>query len=297
MTETVEAAEAAQTPSATFLRPPTACGSEFEQVDWAGTVAVHLEGDKHLGLRFNDAAVQEAVTRALGDRVVPDLEPVPYYSLKLGTPGRRRKTPMHALYLGPRPVLGTRDLGRLLDGLGLHLSAQVTRRSSGHDGYVVDGLALRSPRGVLLVPGQLMAMANVIDRVLVGSGFAFADAPYVQLDPARREVVVPEPVVPVRVPGDELDRLGPSADEERLAPGRYPLAGWLMSVGDEEAGPLRKAKALLYGARLLVTPFPRGAQAALDDLAGLFSDLEATGVAWASEEELVEAVRAAGVSG
>jgi hypothetical protein len=289
------ATEVADSPTATFLRPPSACGSEFERLDWTGTVAVHVEGDKHLGLRFNDAAVQQAVTRALGDRVVADLTPVPYYSLKLGTPGRRHKTPMHYLYLGPRPVLGTRDLGRLLDGLALHLSAQVTRRSpTGHEGYLVDALAVRTPNGVLLVPAQLMAMANVVDRVLVGAGFALADAPYVQLDPARREVVVPEPVVPIAVPDEELSGLGPSASEERLAPGRYPLAGWLMKTGADEAGPLRKAKALLYGAGLLVTPFPRGAQAALEDLLDLFDDVGATGVAWSSEEELVEAVRLSG---
>ena len=51
---------------------------------------------------------------------------------------------------------------------------------------------------------------------------------------------------------------------------------------------------MLYGARALRTPFPHGAQTALEDLTRLTKDLPVQGVTWASDEELVQAVLEAG---
>jgi hypothetical protein len=276
-----------------FLQPPSACGTEFEQVDWVGTIAIHIREQLYVGLRFNDRGVQEAVTRALGDRVVEGLETVAYYSLKIGTPGRRKKTPMHYLYLGNRPIVGTRDVGRLIAGLSAQLSFIL---APPEEGYVLYAVPVMTPAGLLLVPGEISQMANVVDRVLDGEDFRFADVPAVGLDAATGQVVVPASSVPLEIDADTLADLGPSASEGRLEPGSYPLAGWLMAVGADDAGPLRHAKAVLYGTRMLNSPFPHGAQAAVDDIARIVKDLPVAGVSWASEDELVGAVLEAGRS-
>ena len=275
----------------TFLRPPSACGTEFEQVDWTGTISVHLRDNVYAGVRFNDPGMQEAVTHGLGDRVVEGLEPIPYYTLRIGTPGRRAKTPLHYLYIGTRPVVASRDLSRLVDGLAAHLSAETDLSP---DGYLAYAAAVMTPRGMFLAPGELVTMAKAFDRVLRPAGFSIVDVPAVRLDLDRRQVIVAEPVVPVSVGAATLGALGPSVPEAKVAPGSYDLAGWLMGVGADEVGPLRPAKAVLYATRMLRTPFPHGAQAAVDGVSRMVSELQVEGVNWASDEELIQAVRDAG---
>jgi hypothetical protein len=286
MTQAIEVTEAQ------FLRPPSACGDEFERVTWSGTVAVHLRDDVHLGLRFNNADLQELVTTTLGDRVVPDLVDVPpYYSVRVGTPGRRKAAPMHHLYLGGRPVLGTRDLLRLVGGVGRHISAHLPTTRTG---YVVDAIPVLTPRGVLLVPQEILSMSGPTDRVLMPAGFRFADVPRCEIDLVDASVIVPEQLVGCQVSRDDVAVIAPSPPESWLQPGRYPLAGWLLAVHADLVGPLRPAAAVLYTARLLDPPFSSGAQAALDGLRSLATRVPMTGITWTTHEEMIAAVLAAG---
>lgn len=274
-----------------FVRAPSTCGSEFDDIAWTGTVAVHLKDDLHLGLRFNDEALQAHVTRALGDRVRPDVEASPAYSVRLGKAGRRKAAPLHHLYYGGRPVLGTRDLDRLLRGVAHHLSQLLDQV----DGLLVNAVPVSTPRGVLLVPGDVPGMTGSVDRLLTPEGFGFADAPRVVLHTDDSTVEVPGPVVDLSASPDERAELGPSVSEPQLAVGRYPLVGWLLSVPADQTGPLRPAVAVAHAARLLETPFPSGAQAALDGLVAMAGRVPMTGVSWATPDELVGQVREAGL--
>lgn len=275
-----------------FLRPPSACGTEFEQVDWVGTLEVDLDGARRLGIRFNDGRLLEATGAALGDRAtVGDDDTPPYFSVKLNEPTRRRKHPLHYVYLGARPVVGSRDVQRLLDGLAAHLGQHLEAPPT--DVYTAPLVPVRSPAGVLLVPGDLAVMSKVVDRVLRPEGYVAADVPFVHLDLANAEVVVPTPVVHIALDAATRAEL-PSDHEERLTPGRYPVARWLVAVGAEDAGPLRHSMAVLHATRGLRTPFPHGAQAAVDDVARATKDVPVAGVTWASDEELVQAVLEAG---
>ncbi len=267
-----------------FLRPPSSCGNELERVEWTGTLAVHLHDDLHVGLRFNDESVQQIVEEALGDRVVTGLsDPTPFYSLRMGTAGRRKAAPLHYLYLGGKPVLGTRDPVRLLSGLANHLSAHLVDE---RDGYVAEAVPVLTPTGMLLVPQEILSMARVIDRVLVPAGFSFADVPHVGLDLVAASVVVPEPLVTISPGVEPLSPLPSGLRETCVAPGRYPLAGWLWPAAPEQVGALRPAMAVFRTIGLLRRPFPDGAQAALDGIAALATQVPITGVAWSSHDDL-----------
>jgi hypothetical protein len=273
-----------------FLTAPSTCGSEFDDIAWTGTVAVHLRDDLHVGIRFNDDGVQAHVAAALGDRASHHPEAAPAYSVRLGTPGRRGAAPLHHLYHGGRPVLGTRDLGRLLGGVARHLSPLIAPV----EGLVVNAVPVGTPRGVLLVPADVPGMTGSVDRLLVAEGFAFADVPRPLLHPGEGTVEVPAPVLDIPATPEELTRLGPSVAEQRLPPGRHPIAGWLVPVAADQVGPLPRAAAVAHAARQLDPPFPRGAQAALDDVVALVARVPVTGVSWATPDELVTRVRDAG---
>ena len=273
-----------------FVGAPSTCGSEFDDIAWTGTVAVHLHDDLHLGVRFNDAGVQAHVAAALGDRVRDHADASAAYSVRLGKAGRRKAAPLHLLYFGGRPVLGTRDLGRLLGGVARHVSPLLEPL----DGLLVNAAAVMTPRGVLLVPADVPGMTGSVDRLLVPEGFTFGDVPRPVLHPDDGTVEVPAPVVDVTATPDELAALGPSVSEERLPAGRYPIAGWLLSVPADQTGPLRPAVAVAHAARALETPFPSGAQSALDGIVALAARVPMTGVSWATPDELVGQVLDAG---
>jgi hypothetical protein len=273
-----------------FVAAPSTCGSEFDDIAWTGTLAVHLHDDLYLGVRFNDEGVRAHVATALGDRVHEHVDAAPAYSVRLGKAGRRKAAPLHHLYFGGRPVLGTRDLGRLLGGLARHLGPHLAPV----EGLVSSSVPVATPRGVLLVPGDVPGMTGSVDRLLVPEGFAFADAPRVVLHPEDGTVEVPAPGVDVAATDDQLAGLGPSVSEERLPVGRHPIAGWLVSVAADQTGPLRPVVAVGHAVRQLETPFPQGAQAALDAMVALAGRVPFTGVSWATPDELVTQVRDAG---
>lgn len=286
MTQTAEQTEPR------FLQAPKACGNDLEQVEWVGTVAVRITDDVSLGIRFDDADVQHVVSEMFGDRVDTTVEsPRAYYSVRLGTPGRRKKAPMNYLYLGGRAVLGTRDLTRLVRGVAHHVSAHVP---VGRDGYAVDAVPVQTPRGLMLVPQEILSMAGVVDRVLLPAGFQFADVPRATLQPAESRLVVPDPVVDTAAAEAAVMSRGPAGTEATLSPGRYPLVSWLLSVGAPSIGPQRPASALFHATRLLEPPYPAGAQEALADMGSLVSAVPVTGVTWSTPEELVDQVLEAG---
>ncbi len=273
-----------------FLQAPAACGEDLEQVDWTGTVPVRLTDDLHLGIRFDNSDLQQLVTDALGERVAHEVEnPAPFYSVRLGTAGRRKKAPLHTLLLGGRPVLSTRDLGRLVRGLGNHVSSHLSS-----EGYVVEAVPVAAPGGVLLVPTEILAMGRVTDRLLLPAGFRMADVPRVVLNPAKAQVTVPESVVELSVPAARLAAIGATTSEETLPAGTYDLSGWLVQVPAPLLGPLRTVDALRSAAPLIHPPYPAGAQAALDEMRLLVDAIPMTGITWITHDDLVTTVLEAG---
>ena len=276
-----------------FVTAPSTCGSEFDDIAWTGTLAVRLRDELHVGVRFNDEGVRAHVAAALGDLVHDDPGASPAYSVRLGTPGRRKAAPLHHLYHGGRPVLGTRDLGRLLAGVARHLSPLLEPVP----GLLVNAVAVRTPRGVLLAPAALSGMTGSVDRLLVPEGFAFADVPRPVLHTDDATVEVPAPAVDIPATPDQLAAHGPSLSEERLPAGRYPLAGWLVPAAADQVGTLAPAAAGAHAGRQRERPYPRGAQAALDGMVALVARVTVIGVSWATPDELVTRGREAGLAG
>ena len=82
-----------------------------------------------------------------------------------------------------------------------------------------------------------------IQTTLARRGIVLVDAPYVTIDLASAELVVPTPSVPhdpeVLAELDRGARLGPELPYVR--PGRYPIATWYLNRSPDEIGPLAPA--------------------------------------------------------
>lgn len=276
---------------ARFLAPPSACGDELEQVDWAGTLAVHLHDEIYVGIRCSSAPLLDALARCLRHRVLEDVSAPAFYSLRLGTAGRRSTAPLHHLHEGGRAVLATRDVRRLVHGLAQHLNGQLPRDTSR---LVVEAVPVDTPRGVLLVPQEILNMTRPSHRLLTGGGYRLADVPRVVLEPGCPHVVVPDPYTAADLTSFDLIPPGVPVHEPVLEPGRYPLAGWLLRVGPDRVGPLPAFEAAALIAHLLPPPYPDGAQSAIETILDTVVRIPTTGVTWSTGDELVAAVVTAG---
>lgn len=275
----------------TALRPPAACGQEMEHIDWAGS-SVYRVGQVLAGVRFDSAELHALVDEALAEHVMRDDEAPAYFSLRLGKRSRRRSVaPLHHVYVGGQPVFGSRDIKRIVGALVNLLGASLPREDNGllHIQTVVVG----SSSGAVLAPPDLLSMTKPVDKMLTSAGVALSDGAAVGLDVATGEVVIEPAPLDVAwsvLNGERLDPVGHSADEPRLAPGRYPVHRWLVSSGPDAVGPQRRAAAAQQVARHLATPLPSGAQRALNDAVEAARAVDISGVNWSTPDELVETV-------
>ena len=275
-----------------FLGAPSTCGSEFDDIAWTGTVAVHLHDDLHLGVRFNDAGVQAHVAAALGDRVrdhagasrgllrTPRQGRTPQGGPAAPALLRRPTGPRHAR---PRAAARRRRPAPQPAPRAARRAARQRRRRC------------MTPRGVLLVPGRRPGHDRV-GRPAAGPRGVHVRATCRGRAPRRRRHRRGARAGRRRH-GDRRRARRASAPRwprSGSPAGRYPIAGWLLSVPADQTGPLRPAAAVAHAARLLETPFPSGAQAALDGIVALAARVPMTGVSWATPDELVGQVRDAG---
>jgi hypothetical protein len=151
-------------------------------------------------------------------------------------------------------------------------------------------VTLVSGTSALLAPPVLRQWPELIERRLNAGGMRFADTPWALVDPVRREVIVPDPVLDVDWDAlDGVDALTAGRDrpDPPVPPGRYPIAGWAFRVRADQAGPLTRAQAVMQGLQLVIGSLERGAQQALDDLTTVVRAIEPAGIAWDDPAELV----------
>jgi hypothetical protein len=188
---------------------------------WADHFTVDV-GRVRVGVRADRAELGELLRAALGPLVVDDADSTPNYAVRFGESSRD----FHVLYWGGCMQARSVDPRRVLRALLLHLGAHA---------HVPDGLlrahvavGVRDGRAVLAPPIHPNELAATVRR-LQDRGVTMLDAPFADLDLARREVVVAD-----RFAYDEraLDELvaalpPPRRDDPGLPAGRYPIDRWL----------------------------------------------------------------------
>jgi hypothetical protein len=265
-------------------------------MDWAGACTVRLDDDSRFGVRCSSPELLAVVKRALASRLVPEEEAPAYYSLRLGAPSRRTKHPLHYLYHGGRAILATRDVGRLLESL-MRLIGDLASNPDGRTGLRIYSTALTTPDGrTFLVPNDLQLVPKDVEKSLTAKGYRLADLPRVEVDPTGPELVLERPDVGIdwsALEPDQLTDIAASATEPTLAYGRHRLAGWLLSVPEEQAGSLRPALAIAQVARLVDAPFRGGAAQVLDELSHVVRAIPVTGLPHAGADQQVEQIIAA----
>lgn len=152
----------------------------------------------------------------------------------LGIRAADEHSPFHWLYWGRCPLVRTRDAERLVRALERYLApAPATPTPE---------LQVRLTAGVLttgqafLLPALGADLAR-LDRRLQSAGAALVDGPHVTVDPVTGELVLREPEVALRRGPRQVlvDQLGTSRQDPRVAPGRYPIARWLVDGRTEDA--------------------------------------------------------------
>ncbi len=251
-------------------------------------------------------AVDDVLRAALAAHLVTDVEAPPNYSVQLGEQSTSgAATGFHFLYRSSASVVRTRDPRRVVRGLFTHLSSH--RADPGPGLLRVHGVTLVAGGTAVLAPAMLRQWPELIERRLNGQGLRFADTPWALVDPARAEVVVPEPGL--EVDWSALGRLDAvvgvrGRPDPPVEPGRYPLVGWAFWVGAEVTGRLSRAQAVMHALQLTIGAIDGDGgrdvvQRALDGLASVVREIEPAAIAWNDPTELVQPLvaLASGASG
>ena len=267
--------------------PPASWCDALNREVWADRVTFHV-GELHLGVRTNDADLGAQVRAALRKRLAHDVQAPANFSVKLAPPvTNRRNAGFHFLYRNSAIQVRTRDVQRLVRGLLAHLA---TFEPSTLDGLLtIDGVTLVHDEGALIAPAALRQWLAVVERRLNLRGLRIVDAPAVLLDPARREVVLPDAVAVLGADPAVLDAIdAPAGRPDPPVPvGRYPVTGWAF-LGTGE--PITRAHAVALASRLTLTRDEP--QPILDALAHVVGGVEPGTVPWAKPPELVAALAA-----
>jgi len=191
----------------------------------------------------------------------------------------------HFLYRGITPVVRTRDAHRLLEGLFAHLSGHAHDQRDTH--LRIDALALVHGDTAVLAPADMQTVMPLLERRLNANGLRLVDRPWVAIDPATGELVVPEPTLDIdRSALDGLDELvpPPRRADPPVAPGRYRIVGWGFGRGETDAGPLSTASAVVCAVDEVLNLKRVGAQRVLDGLTDTLRGAKKVAL-WADDPE------------
>jgi hypothetical protein len=264
----------------------------MEQLEWAATVTVNV-GAFLVGIRTSSPVLTELLTTGLESQLRSTTMAPAYYSLKVGTPSRRRATPMHYLYVGGHVVFGSRDLKRTVDALLGRLNMHALTASS--DVMCVRGVPVMAAGRLLLAPPELLPNPASIERELFSRGLAVGTTEYVAIG-ADGLLRLPPHTLEVRdeaVSSSQLGQVAAVDIEASLPVAPWRLDRWLVETDDGSAGVFDPAHALLHGARQLRLPLPIDAQQALEQIGAVISAATVRGVSWQTPEELCDLVATA----
>ena len=113
-----------------------------------------------------------------------------------------------------------------------------------------DAVAVAGPRGALILPPEARQETAWLQRRLRDLGLELADAPYAVVDLETAQIVIGEPgAVDVQELAGRASLRSPAPADPGLAPGRYPLRGWIITSPVDVERSL--AAALVHAAGLL----------------------------------------------
>jgi hypothetical protein len=257
---------------------PAVCGGDgpdgSDGFKWTGTATYRL-GEFHVGIRYNAESSAETLDRLFPGLRVEDSRAPDNYSVVLQDSLNRTRE-FNLLLQGPKYLVRSRTRARVLRGLLNYLSAELSPPEQPLLGLRTSAV-VHNGRAIIL-PASVSNWINVVQPRLNRLGIQIVDLPWLLIDPAAAEMVVPEPLVDYdHGVLDELDGAdGLGSELPPVLPGRYPLQA-LVVPGDVE-GPLSSARGLVEAVPLLMVPHDNVEEAA-QALVRLFEKVEPTG-AW-----------------
>jgi hypothetical protein len=276
-----------QTPSQSrILEPASTCRScieSLDDLDWRAASSFRI-GEWALGVRSSTAEFDAALRRILAAHVTDVEAPANFSALvHHDADGARR---FHFLYRASDSLVRTRTPWRVLRTLLNHLSdfaspdASVPKVEA--TAFVVDGRAVVAPERVRI---ELPA----IETRLNDAGLMVVDTPVLHIDPASRELVVPELALSIDIDAladFDRDHAVVAREPSAVAPGRYPIAAWSFVAPEQTSTRLGHAQAVAAAAQDVVNAAALGAPRVLEDLAAVLGAVPARGLAWRTPDEL-----------
>lgn len=259
---------------------------------WTGT-RVYRIGDAHVGLRHTTDTTAEVLDDLFRGHVVIDPRAGHIYTLSvapIGGDGVDAAEP-NLLSIGSQVLVRSRSPERVLRALLWQLDDRMTELDPTSGRVRVMATAVRVGDGIALLQPGLFTLEERLQPAFASHGIAFVDVPHPEVDLARAEIVVPEPVAPhdpavlavVGSPPASID------EPEPVLPGRYPLLGWGSTYFADRAvtrfTPAQAAVATLSS--VLGTD---DAATRLRELGQLFVRVPAFGLSYDSEQTLADAV-------
>ena len=265
-------------------------GAGGPATDWVGTVALELD-EYHVGIKHNGEYTLAMLDRVFPGQRVADRRVPDNYSLALHDADDTGRRELHLLVRGGQSLVRSRSVERVLRGLLAYLDADLhaTDPSLVH---VHLGAVVRGGRAYF-APGEVITQREHAQPRLHRAGFQVPDVPFLLLDPATNELVIPEPQVVYdreALAGLDADaRLG--RELACVTPGRYPVQGWVLHTHEDVAGELTHARAV---ASLLpfVARRDGDVRSAVDELVSLVDGVPVIGVHFETTQELVKQLAA-----
>ncbi|HEV3400474.1 MAG TPA: hypothetical protein VG078_01535 [Acidimicrobiales bacterium] len=238
-------------------------------------------GGVRVGVRATSEGLLELLRQAFGPYVVAGAYAPADLSVQVGPRGDGGKARgFHLLFRGGQRVLRTRDPDRLARALVAHVWAH----------QPVAGGVLSLPGVALVRDGEGLAAClavrssfDLIERRLNANGLVLVDEPFVLIDPATAELVVPERAV--AVDWSALGRVeevvgGQRRVEPAAEPGRYRLAAWSYVMADDRPAVLSPEQGVVWGAHLASSIGHTTHEDAVRALGCLAERVRPTAVSW-----------------
>ncbi len=268
-----------------------------DALTWSGTRVYRL-ADFHVGIRHDSPATAAILDRLLVGRRVDDPRAGHSFSVALGSAStgkaETRVRGLNLLIQAGQPTLRSRDPARVLHALLSRCSDGISAFDPACGRLQVNAIAVLHQRGAALLPWNLHAFAPRLQPLLARHGIAMADVRYPEIDLATQELVVPESAV--HHDSSVLDAIGvsvpPTVEQPCVRPGRYPLTTWCaIHPGPWRVVPLSPAEGA--AATLSSVLHTDDAAERVRQLGRLFERVEACGLWYYAERELIAAVVAA----
>ena len=277
-------------PEGVVYLPPVggACGpgaSPANSTQWAGTRA-YLLTDQTVGVAYSSDETAELLDRLIGFEKSDEAAGA-NYSVATYSQSNGRGRELNLLVRGSQQLVRSRSVGRVLRALLTYLSADFTPLDPSLV-HVNATAAVRDGEAMLLPPNLVWWIKELQPR-LARKGISLVDAPFASVDPERRTLVVPPPVIPhdasVLAEFDDTSRGG--SELPPVLSGSYPLTAWHLASEEARQGPVSPGLALASALPLVIG---RDIREAAELLVPLMTEIVSTAIYFQTPADLVAAL-------